>query len=421
MDTDSQSQLMLLEALDTMAGNPEDEENIDWPTINPDIRSRYAFFLTHGKGIFFISVEPWIDPLEGELQTESTAGMAFRMDVMMKSSHALRERILRFDSYADSATSQIPAAVVLRDSDLGYFIITASADRPYAALLDSPDGAELAQTDKEEHYREQDQQIAELAIPRETYEPSEVLYGRSSLLNFLDTHVHKRHKAMLSDEIRLSSATFEVMTEAHRLLSQETHRLGVAVAEIFSRCERLQLEFRNQLDRVGEISGQIAKINDEDADDFGEDNNARGSAKIEERLRRAKDRHDDLANRHDALKRKLAKAGGRPLSDKEQAWGAEAKKLEDSIIRPENHDQEMGRKQEHWQRYEEVNYDFFRQSRLSTNYFCIGTRSCKGTHCSSSDSSRSRGGAGRGIQQRLFQDSARHTTEQSVTGYGTFG
>ena len=146
------------------------------------------------------------------------------------------------------------------------------------------------------------------------------------------------------------------MTSAHRILSAETHRLGVAAADLFRRCERLQEEFRDQIRRANEVATRIEGLNGEDADDYGGRPHARGGARIDERLEAVKKRQDDLISRHELLRRRLARAGGRELCDKERAWVMEVRKLAASIpsTAEESQDEDGAPKSELLDRYDEA-------------------------------------------------------------------
>ena len=359
-DADNQPELVLLEVLDTRDDSDEEIEG-ESPTFTPDIHSRYSFFVTHSRGSFFLSVDPWLDALESELQGEGTAGVAFRLGILMKSSHTLRQRLIRFER-SDPDATKVAASVVFQDSDLGYFLLTSYNDRPYSALLDSPQ--EISSQDiKESPVRDPSEELLALtAAPRLAYEPPDTFYTSIPLASFFDSHITKRHKSTLKDEIRLSSSTLETMTQLHRFLSQETHRLGISVAELFSRCERIRTDFSNQLHRVNDISDRIKRINDEDVDECSDDDSdqkvdslPKGSAKIEERFRKIREKQEELLSRHDALRRKTAGMGVKPLSDKELAWSTELKKLETSLLPPgEGKAEKGGRKIEHWERVSEV-------------------------------------------------------------------
>ena len=359
---ESVPELVVLEAFETVDANNLKHSLEVSRMFTPDIHSRYAFFVTHDAGVSYLSTEPLVERLQGEAQAEDTMGLQVRMDTTMKGSHVLREQIIRFRK--EGSKRDLSAPVVLQDSDLGYFLLTSCNGIAHSAVLDTPrEIADGLGGDPEDSRRQREETPAHLLLtnPRPVYEPSKFLYQPSGLRSFIDTHVSSRYRQNLKDEIRLSAATLEIITEAHRLLSKETHDINTGVGDLFTRCDQLRHELQNQIESVREIAEKVDRLNGEDADTF-EDDKAQGSEKLDERLQRAKDRYGEIARRHDALKKKLASAGGRPLSEKEQGWVKEVDKLSKSLVSPEEVDQEQDvpvqSKREYWQRFEEVSVKF---------------------------------------------------------------
>jgi nucleoporin NUP82 len=319
-DPDSLPELVLLEVLDTLRA--EDVSENEYPVFTPDIHSRYSLFVTHSKGVYYLSVDPWINPLENELQSAELAGAKFRMGTVGKGSQTLRQRLVYFTEPTQSSSwSSASASLMFQDSDLGYFLLTSFEGRPQGVLLESPLAASVMETDLESYADFEEEQKQIFAPPRQPYEPPPILWEhKSSLRSILDHHVNRRNRGVATEEIRLSSATLEVMTEAHRVLSHDTNTLGYAVADLFTRCNLLQQELRNQLVTVHDIANRVARVTGNDADDFDDVDQARGSNKLEERLNNAKQRQEDLVKRHDMLRKKLSQVNARPLSNKEKDW-----------------------------------------------------------------------------------------------------
>jgi len=354
-EIEAESELVLLEALDTM--DPQSASNTEWPTFTPDVNSAHSFFVTHSSGISFLSLDPWLESLESELRSTAIEGSEFRLGVLTQSLSTLREQILSPSNSSDEeSTKPYAAPIILQHSELGYLLLTVDDSQPYAVILDSPYNNFTPEPDRHaSHDYEPETKPLALAPPRSVYQPPESLWAKSSLSTFLDTHVHNRHKKVLKEEIRLSSATLDLMTEAHRILSQETHQLGIAAADLFRRCQRLQEEMRDQIRRANENAGQIESLNGDDADDYDEDEKGRGAKRIEKRLQAVQNRQEELSARYEALRRKLTRTGGRDLSDKERAWVAEVRRLEGEVLEDEEGgDEEKGRKRELLGRYEEV-------------------------------------------------------------------
>ena len=347
--------LVIFEMLDTM--KIEQVQEAEWPTINLDVDSRYSFFVTHSQAVYYLSLEPWTQSLHSELQSSANIGTGFRIDIITNGPGTFRQRVLDFQQDQEPTTQKSTAAVVFQDSDLGYFLLTALDGVAQSVVLDKPDTAVEAELRAQTTY---DLPLAQasstLAIgpARQSYVPPSSLWQRSTLPQFFGNHVQNRHKRALKEEIRLSSATLELMTQAHRVLSEETHTLGLAAADLFRRCERLQDELRDQIERVKEVSKRTEEII---GVGIGEaSSNDTPNVTVERRLQNARERHGKLAARFEALSKKVRKNNHKPLSDKARAFMAETDKIDRSVSEP-NEKQENGEEQhspELWHRYDEV-------------------------------------------------------------------
>jgi nucleoporin NUP82 len=321
-EDDNVSELLLVETLTT----PETETS--WPTFTSTTTSRYGFFLSTNEGIFNISLECWIAPLEDELISPSDSGAGFRLDVLFDVEKSTVDRILKRTADAGVA----PACVSIVDSDLGHFVLTSTSSQPQAVVLDLPVDRSL--------YASFAPDEAPLALPapdlRQPYQPSEAFSASSALPGFLDTAVQRNtqlRKADLKTQVRFSPATLDLLTDAHRLLSTETSRLGAAAADLFRRCERMRAELSEQIRQVDEISKRAEAVTGDD-DDGQEADQPRlvGKEKIDERMENARNRSKELAKRVETMRRRMAKElGGKELSIKEEAWAAEVSALSTSL------------------------------------------------------------------------------------------
>ncbi|KAH0283727.1 hypothetical protein M436DRAFT_77194 [Aureobasidium namibiae CBS 147.97] len=322
-EEESVSELLLVETLTT----PETETS--WPTFTSTTTSRYGFFLSTNEGIFNISLESWIAPLEDELINPSDSGAAFRLDVLFDVEKSTVDRILKRTADAGAA----PACVSIVDSDLGHFVLTATSSQPQAVILDLPFDRSL--------YASFAPDEAPLALPapdlRQPYQPSEAFSASSALPSFLDNAVQRNtqlRKADLKTQVRFSPATLDLLTDAHRLLSTETSRLGAAAADLFRRCERMRAELSEQIRQVDEISKRAEAVTGDDDDGAGDAEQPRlvGKDKIEERMNNARTKSKELAKRVEAMRRRMAKElGGKELSIKEEAWAVEVSALSSSL------------------------------------------------------------------------------------------
>ena len=326
--------LIVLEGLETL--NPSDLLDLEWPTFSEDVQSRYSFFITHSKGIFFFSLDPWVQSLEQELQSNEGLGAPFRMDIIKNGPGTLRERMLTFSHEQDlESESSVAACLAFEDSDLGYFLLTIVNGEPKAAILEKPQPETAVPFEDEEEEetlkRMRDMDTLSLRGPaREIYQAPQIFSGRSTLPEFFDKHVPSHHRKLMKENVRMSSATLGLMTSAHRVISSETHLLGVAAADLFRRCERLQDELRDQISRANEVAHRTEVVVGEDADQYVGNTTGKGHATLDERLKKVRDRHQELASRHEKLREKFNKTGA-DVSEKEKLWFAEVRNTAFSI------------------------------------------------------------------------------------------
>lgn len=313
--------------------------------------------------MFFFSPTPWLQGLEGELQANNGAGSAIRLDVLTQGPGTLRERVLPIEQRnEDGPRTGVATCVVLQDSDLGYFLLTAVGEQPQAATLDLPYDQFNDINDGPPHRDfEPEMKLLTLGPTRAAYQPPMSLFEDLSFgSTFLDNHQDSRHRWTRTQEIRLSGATLQIMTEAHRVLSEQTQRLGAAAADLFRRCERMQDEFRDQIRRANEIANRIDSLADVGEGDYGdaetEKNGPTANTLIETRLEKARARQEELTARHEALRRKLVRSGGRELSEKEEVWTSEIQKLAHSVLGERTEDEDEQQPQEFWQRYKEASH-----------------------------------------------------------------
>lgn len=340
--------LLAFQALDTMT--PVEVTEDSWPVFSADALSRYSFFVTHHAGITFVSLTSWIFRLEGELSGDFEAGTDFRIGLLVNSQSS-RDRV-----YAQpAADSAVPLAgcVVLRDPDVGYFLLSATPYEPIAVTFDSPEMDLVPVRREASPEREREASMAPLDFyePRPVYNPPHVFDQGSSLPVLLERLRSSRHKTVMTQEVKLSPLTLQIFTDAHKVLSDETYKLGVSAAEIFRRCELLQSELKQQVAKANEVKGKIDTINGVDRNDETD------NAMYERRIAAARERQDSIAKRVENLRKIVGKATTRDLSNKERAFIEEVRALNASVAGPANADEERVAKaqsKELWKRLESV-------------------------------------------------------------------
>ena len=326
--------LVIIEGLETLS--PSDQLELEWPTFTEDAQSRYSFFITHSKGVFFFALDPGVQSLEQELRSNENLGAPFRMDIIRNGPGTLRERILAFGYEQDLLSdSSVAACLVFDDSDLGYFLLTPVNGEPKAAILENP------QPEPEMPFEDEEEAVSITSIPdidtlslrnpaREIYQAPQIFSRDSSLPEFLNKNVPSRHRKLMKEHVRMSTATLDLMTSAHRVISKETYALGVAAADLFRRCERLQDELRDQISRANEVAHRTEVIVGDDADEYLGNSTGKGHATLNERLEKVRSRQQELVSRHEKLRDKFSKAG-EEVSEKEKLWFAEVKQTAHSV------------------------------------------------------------------------------------------
>lgn len=329
------------------------------PLFTSDTRVQHGVFVTLETGIFYLSLASWAKQLSEELGATHDEGAEFRLKGFLDYSRTLIQTIIKFPEQMGTASPSL-ACIVLEDSDLGYFILSGTDGQPLAATLDIPD-SELMRDAKPTELP--DLESLHLNEPRQLYHPPQVFWQESRLMEYYNKEIPARQKRAFAEEIKLSPAALDVLTKAHSILSHETHQLGLAASDLFRKCERLQMEFRRQLQVASQIAHRIDRITGDDEEDFGEDeDNLVGNEKMEQRLQVVRSRQDELTSRYEALKMKLAKAGGLELGKNERAWVEEVKTLNTTLNPPEHgveeadadEDEEDEKEKAIWRRLEYV-------------------------------------------------------------------
>jgi len=320
--------LLTFQAMDSM--NPVEASPDSWPVFTTDVMSRYSFYVTHHAGITYFSLSPWVFRLESEIQGAGGAGSEFRLGLLVNAHNSTRERLYT----QPSADVSVPLAGcnAISDPDIGYAVISATPYDPVVLMFDTPE-EDFTLIKEEETTPVREIQIAPPQEPLYSYEPrppfqaSHVFEQSSQLPTLIERLRTSRHKVVIGQEVRLSPLTLQVLTEAHKILSEETHRLGLAASELFIKCTRMRAEMQDHLDKAAETKAKIDKITGNDADGEGADNE-----RIEARVARAQTRHEQLSRRIESLRKSVMHSTKRELSTHERAWIDEVKGLNNSVF-----------------------------------------------------------------------------------------
>ncbi|KAK2008121.1 nuclear pore complex protein An-Nup82 [Colletotrichum eremochloae] len=317
--------LLTFQCIDTMTGGEMDDDA--WPTFSSDVMSRYSLFITSYVGITFLSFSPWVFRLEGELSGESEAGSDFRLGLLVNGQNSIRERLYTHSS--SDVNVPLAASTAIRDPDLGYFLLSATPYEPIALTFETPED-DFSPIRHETPFEEKPVTMEPLDFyePRPTFQPSHVFEQQSDLPELINRLRSSRHKTILNHEIRLSPVTLQILTDAHRILGEDTYRLGTAVAEIFRRCATLQDDLKDQIKKAYEVKEKIDKIAGKDKDGEGESDDVR----FERRINEARDRQKRLNERLEGVRKYVGKAATRELSAKEKAFVEEVRSMGASVL-----------------------------------------------------------------------------------------
>ena len=293
-----------------------------------DCDSPFSLFAALPGGIAFMSMDSWLRPLREELIRAVEDKTDSRLDLLFSQYSTLTDYPVTFQSHSTNE-SAIVAPIVLKDSDLGYFLLCLANGGPYAASFDTDD---VEQEDYERDYStESPEGVRTLALmepeAREPYQPAQEFYTSSRLSSIIDD-LPAHHRNLLKDQVKLSPMSLEALTKAHRMLANETNLISVAAADLFRRCKRLLEEFHGQVQEVDELATKVHAI---------QSSNNSGSA-LQDRLEKCNARSLDLIERRKKLSRKLVTAGQRELSEKEHAWEGEVDDLAHKILDQESDD-----------------------------------------------------------------------------------
>lgn len=322
--------LLTFQVMDTL--RPDEQSASNWPVFSPGLDSSYSFYITNTNNVLFISLTSWVFRLEAELNS-STPGSRFRIDLLSKNESSIREEVHR-QKLVDY-TNPLSAAVPIRDADLGHFMLTCTAHGPITVVFEPPyedsDEYPTRSFTRSPTYETESEALLTLYEPRPIYQPS---YALSQLSGFPQFHqtVKQKHSS-LTAPVRLNPTTLTILTDAHKILSEETHRLGEAAAELFRRIEVLQADLKSKVQKANEVAQRVDEITGEDSQDDGPLNGA--NENIVHRLEMARTRQEYTAKQMERIRKKVGRGAQKELSDREKAWFEEVSILASKILPPE--------------------------------------------------------------------------------------
>jgi nucleoporin NUP82 len=355
MDDGDQPTLLTFQIMET--SKPSEIWEGSWPVFSNDVESKYAFFVTNTSSITYISLAEWVVRLESEL-VGNMAGKDFRLDLIARNKSPVRKRV--HSQQMLDRNAPLTACTVIHDPDLGYFVLSATPHGPVSINFESPTyKVNPVQSLRSSSYDSDTDNEKPLVLyePRPVYEPSYAFEEASQLPSLHEKLKHSKYKRIMKEEVRLSPAALTIMTDVHQVLSEETHRIGTAAAELFRRCIKLQIELASHIGKANEIKSRVDSVIGEDFDEADDKSRLPTNEDIERRIQAAQDRQKSLAERVENMRKKVSRGAPRELSDKEKSWTEEIKSLSVKVLGedPEESTSSIVKvSKEPWQRYEEV-------------------------------------------------------------------
>lgn len=283
---------------------------------------RYEVLVTTSRGVYNLDLNPWASALEDELAGEAASGVDFRLKMLLESSSTAIDAIITAPGL--TGFDNVTPAVALTDATLGCMVLTTTSSGPYAATLEAPQDA----------VNSYEPELLSLPAPqlRESYQAPPAFFSTSDIGKAMDAkRANPVVKSELAQPIRSKPETLQLLTDAHRIFSHETNRLGLAAADLFRRCERMCVELADQVRKVDEISQKVASVTEVEGEDEDEDEDLTVDARLDQRIIKIQSNASNLNERLEKLRRKMLRLGGEELSTKERAFADEIWHLQELI------------------------------------------------------------------------------------------
>ena len=321
--------------------------------ITPDVHAPSDFLITHSAGVTHISLASLTTQLREEVLNSTESNNNTRLKILMDGTRTQTTEIIGKRTMVSDNISLEPEwspCISLRDSDLGHVVLTSYGEIPQSVTLAHPTPSQL--DDEDDYAYDEDDEEPKLLFHhphdpfldpqpeyRPPYEPPSAFYDRSNIPTFLESQVRTNSRRSIhQNEIRLSSASLNVLMDVHRLFVSETHVLDTAAGELHRRCQRLVDEFNRQVSRAAGVAERVdGVLDDEDGEyeDGYDDGEERGAAAaVQRRLEAVRERQGKLTERMSKLKRRLGSAQGRKLTNKEKEWMDEVEDIDSVVTGP---------------------------------------------------------------------------------------
>ena len=298
-------------------------------SVTWDPRGDYALFITHDSGVHRVCMDPWLHEFENELSEAQSQGAELRLGLLLSRLHSQVDHVLPLPK-APARSPDDVASCVLMDEPCATksYLLTTLFDEPYTAQFEQGEDENAASSLLELDTSSLTQNLHS----RLAYQPAKELWEPLGLPSLLS-----RAPAPLTNQTLLAKPVLELVLATHRMTSQETSRLGFGVAEIFRRSKWLADEFRDLLVNAAELASKIDQVTGDDEESYTstadgiEGMPLVGTGRITLRMEKVEAEQDRLGLQSERIRKKLATAARRALSEKEKDWIQEIEALDRSL------------------------------------------------------------------------------------------
>ena len=253
---------------------PPSECATNWPVFTVDVVHNFCLYLTTNNQTYSFSLNDWVTRLAAELVGSEPADPGFktRLETTVQSPVCVTNKVLEL---INESAESLSAPTIIDDTELGYLLLTSTSNTPYAVSFDQahlrastiePSSPELTAVSPSRFNalaaeRPQTEEVEALPA-RSPYSPARIFYLNhfQPLENMRQRLPQNLKRVLVEKPMRLSPATLEIMTGAHRIVSGQSSELEKAASELFRRCERLREELGDQVKQMTELAQRLQHL-----------------------------------------------------------------------------------------------------------------------------------------------------------------
>ncbi|KAI5787024.1 hypothetical protein DFH27DRAFT_574870 [Peziza echinospora] len=310
---------------------PPDPARQSWPVFSENPLVAETIFVAHHGGVDAVDMSEWLRVLKVVLDQEEDENFIGKL--LERSQGSAVTKVVNSGTNLPALPHPIIGCAVLQDSYVGYVLIATSPTMVYYADFDLPlESQEQEETLQEqtgtmqlEVRRTQAQNLPGYvaSIVQPLYDPFQFLSDPPNLAHFLNQQRQTKPQLM-RNQICYNAESLEILRQAREQVKREYERLMTTAEALCTRAQLQSVEYKRQVGKVDELNARAQKVQNAD---------------LAGRLQKSLQVQKDLTGRADALIRKLVvhglgiggEAGSVELSEREQEWITEVKKVKQKV------------------------------------------------------------------------------------------